>query len=260
MLGKFSLILALLVAATSAYPSTYDNALIGYSDAVNMFLQAWQKIIPCGYAAGNLPVLAPLTVDFQAFNYSNGNTNLVGNVSNIRISGLNNFHILSGGYNDSTNHAHFDVIFPQLQILGAYELEGNLSVGGLPLPIRQNVLINKKLIDWRFVGEYTFAQSANNSNGLQISDFDLKYFVADVKADNWDKYLDVATNNFVNNFIDSFSLLFAEEIQPYVNTLFATYSLPAINDLLSGLSLTELTDFFVMQAELWNMADCQVKA
>ncbi|KAH8358560.1 hypothetical protein KR093_000888 [Drosophila rubida] len=258
MFAKCSLFLALLVAAASSTPVTQDNTMIGYSDAVGMFLHAWQKIIPCGFAADDLPVLAPLTVDFYAFNYSNGNTNIVGNVSNIRISGLNNFQILSGGYNDSTQRAFFDVIFPQLQILGSYEIEGTFGVGGFPLPIKQSVLINKKLTDWRFIGEYTFAQS--NSNGLRISDFDLKYLVAGVKADNWNKYMDVATNNFMNEFIESFSLLFAEEIQPYVNTLFATYYLPAINDLLANLNLTQLTEFFVMQAEMWNNADCHVKA
>ncbi|XP_060647114.1 uncharacterized protein LOC132785138 [Drosophila nasuta] len=257
MIAK-SFLLVLLVAAACATPVTQDNSMIGYSDAVGMFLQAWQKIIPCGFAAENLPVLAPLNIDFYAFNYSNGNTNLVGNVSNIRISGLNNFQILSGGYDNNTQRAHFDVIFPQLQILGAYELEGTFGVGGLPLPVRQNVLLNKKLIDWRFVGEYTFAES--NSNGLRISDVDLKYFVADVQSDHWDKYLDVAANNFVNNFIESFSMLFTEEIQPYVNTLFGMFVLPTINDLISELDLTQLTNYFVAQADIWNNADCSVQA
>ncbi|KAH8358562.1 hypothetical protein KR093_000890, partial [Drosophila rubida] len=239
-------LLSLLVATASCSPVTQDNSMIGYSDAVGMFLQAWQKIIPCGFAADNIPVLAPLTVDFYAFDYSNGQTNIVGNVSNIRISGLNNFQILSGGYNDSTQRAFFDVIFPQLQILGSYEIEGTFGVGGLPLPIKQSVLINKKLTDWRFIGEYTFAQS--NSNGLRISDFDLKYLVAGVKADNWNKYMDVATNNFMNEFIESFSYLFTEEVQPYVNTMFGAYVMPTINNLIANMDLTQLTNYFVMQA------------
>ncbi|KAH8311667.1 hypothetical protein KR044_007428, partial [Drosophila immigrans] len=239
-------LLALLVATATATPVTQDNSMIGYSNAVGMFLQAWQKIIPCGFAADNIPVMAPLTVDFYAFDYTNGQTNIVGNVSNIRITGLNNFQILSGGYNDSTQRAFFDVIFPQLQILGSYEIEGTFGFAGFPMPIRQSVLINKKLTDWRFIGEYSFTQSS--SNGLRIKDFDLKYLVADVKADNWNKYMDVATNNYLNDFIESFSLLFTEEIQPYVNTLFATYSLPTINNLIANMDLTQLTNYLVAQA------------
>ncbi|KAH8311671.1 hypothetical protein KR044_007435 [Drosophila immigrans] len=252
------IILALLVAAASATPVTQDNSMVGYSDAVGMFLHAWQKMISCGFAADNIPVLAPLTVDFYPFDYTNGQTHLVGNVSNIRITGLNNFQILSGGYDSNTQRAKFDVIYPELQILGSYELEGTYDFAGFPMPIRQSVLINKKLTDWRFIGEYTFAQSS--SNGLKISDFDLKYLVADVKADNWDKYMDVAANNYFNDFIESFSLLFTEEIQPYVNTLFATYSLPTINNLIANMDLTQLTNYFVMQAEMWNNAGCAVQA
>ncbi|KAH8311669.1 hypothetical protein KR044_007432, partial [Drosophila immigrans] len=241
-------LLALLVATATATPVTQDTTMIGYSDAVGMFLQAWQKMIPCGFAADNIPVMAPLTTDFYAFDYTNGQTHIVGNVSNIRITGLNNFQILSGGYNDSTQRAFFDVIFPQLQILGSYEIEGTFGFAGFPMPIRQSVLINKKLSDWRFIGEYTFTQSESNSNGLQIKDFDLKYLVADVKADNWNKYMDVATNNYLNDFIESFSLLFTEEIQPYVNTLFGIFVMPTINDLISNMNLTQLTNYLVAQA------------
>ncbi|XP_001999957.2 uncharacterized protein LOC6573898 [Drosophila mojavensis] len=253
-------LLALLVTFASASPVTQDNGLVNYREALDMFLDAWKKMLPCGFAADNIPVLAPLTLDFYDFSYVNGDTNLVGNVSNIRISGLNNFQVLSGSYNQSTLSATFDVMFPALQILGSYEVEGVLSIGGLPLPIRQSVLINKKITDWRFVGEYTFGQSLTNSNGLRIKDFNLQYFVAGVEADNWDQYMDVAANNYLNSFINSFSLLFTEEIQPYVNPMFAKYVLPSINSLLSNLDMTELSNYFAMQAELWNNAACNVKA
>ncbi|XP_043866691.1 uncharacterized protein LOC6586944 [Drosophila mojavensis] len=232
-------LLALLVAFASASP-LQDNGLVNYREALDMFLDAWKKMLPCGFAADNIPVLAPLTLDFYAFNYVNGDTNLVGNVSNIRISGLNNFQVLSGSYDENTTHATFDVLFPALQILGSYEVEGVLSIGGLPLPIRQSVLINKKITDWRFVGEYTFGQSLSNSNGLRIKDF----------------YLQILCGCFIN----SFSLLFTEEIQPYVNPMFAKYVLPSINSLLSNLDMTELSNYFAMQAELWNNAACNVKA
>ncbi|KAH8419094.1 hypothetical protein KR222_004982 [Zaprionus bogoriensis] len=257
MIAK-AFLLALLVVAASAIPVTQDDSMIGYREAIDMFLDAWKKIAPCGFPAQNIPVLAPLTTKFQAFEYSNGLTNIAGNVSNIRLSGLNNFHVLSGSFNPNTSHATFDVLFPEIQVLGSYELEGTIGVAGFPVPVRQSVLINKKVSDWRFVGEYTFAQSLINSNGLRISDFKLKYLVADVKVDNWDKYLDIATNNFFNEFIGSFTLLHSEEIQSYVHPIFEAFVLPSINALLSNVNLTQLTNFFVTQAEFWNNAACNV--
>ncbi|XP_030573392.1 uncharacterized protein LOC115771712 [Drosophila novamexicana] len=259
MIAKFSL-LALLVVVASASPVTQDRSMVNYGEAVEMFLDAWKKMLPCGYAPDNIPAMAPLTVDFYAFDYNNGETNIVGNVSNIRISGLNNFQVLSGSFNPNTLRSTYDVLYPEIQIFGSYEVEGVISIAGFPVPIRQSVLINKKLTDWRFVGDYTFAQSLSNSNGLRISDFNLHYYVGDVKVDNWDKYLDIAANNYFNDIFGSFYLLFTQEIQPYIKPFYGKYVLPSINAQLSKLDLTQLTDYFVMQAEIWNSAGCNVKA
>ncbi|XP_023173800.2 uncharacterized protein LOC111601454 [Drosophila hydei] len=259
MIGK-CVLLALLVAFASASPVAQDNGMVDFREALDMFINAYKKMMPCGFAADNIPAMAPLTVDFFPFDYVNGETHLKGNVSNIRVSGLNNFQILSGSYNQSTLHATFDVMYPALQILGSYEVEGVLSIGGLLMPIRQKVLINKKITDWRFVGKYTFGQSLTNSNGLRIKDFNLQYLVGGVVAANWDQYMDIAGNNYFNSFINSFSVLFTEEIQPYVTPLYEKYVLPTLNDLLSNLNMAELINYLTSQAEMWNTADCSAQA
>ncbi|XP_034487908.1 uncharacterized protein LOC117792061 [Drosophila innubila] len=259
MIAKVFL-LALLVAVASSTPVSQDTSMVGYGEAVGMFLQAWKKIMPCGFPAENIPVLAPYTLDFDWFQYLYEPTKVLGNVSDIRISGLDGFQIMSSSYNASTMRRTFDVMYPEIQVVGSLALDGTFSLGGLPLPVYHDFLLNLKLTDLRFVGEYTFAQSLSNANGLRISDFDLKYYIGDVKANNWDKYMDIAANKYLNDFIGSFSLLFSEETQPAVNPLFAKYWLPTINDLLSNLDITQLTNFFVMQAEIWNNAGCAVKA
>ncbi|XP_030078650.1 uncharacterized protein LOC115482788 [Drosophila hydei] len=258
MIGK-CVLLALLVAFASASPVAQDNGMVDFREALDMFINAYKKMMPCGFAADNIPAMAPLTVDFFPFDYVNGETHLKGNVSNIRVSGLDNFQILSGSFDNNTMRATFDFMYPALQILGSYEVEGVLSIGGLLIPIRQKVLINKKITDLRYVGEYTFGQSLTNSNGLRIKDLNLHYFVGGVVAANWDQYMDIAGNNYFNSFINSFSVLFTEEIQPYVTPLYEKYVLPSINSLLSNMSLTDLSNYLVMQAGVWNNA-CNVQA
>ncbi|KAL7726996.1 hypothetical protein ACLKA6_010039 [Drosophila palustris] len=77
----------------------------------------------------------------------------------------------------------------------------------------------------------------SNPNELSIS----------VKADNWDKYMDISANIYFNDFVGSCSLLFSQETQPAINPLFAKY-------VLSNIDICQLTNYFVMQAELWNNA------
>ncbi|TDG38404.1 hypothetical protein AWZ03_015174, partial [Drosophila navojoa] len=42
-------ILALLVSFASASPVTQDNGLVNYHEALDMFLDAWKKMLPCGF-------------------------------------------------------------------------------------------------------------------------------------------------------------------------------------------------------------------
>ncbi|EDV91484.1 GH13839 [Drosophila grimshawi] len=251
------LLLALLVAATSASPLTGS---VNYIEAFGTFLRAFQKMAPCGFAPWNLPVFEPLTNEFSTFNYTKGDTSLVGNASNIRISGLSEFIVLNGQYDTTTQRASFDVMFPELQILGSTVFDGTFSVLGFSFPTHQNTLLNERLEQLRFVGAYTFAPSLTNPKGLRIVDLDLQFYVADVKIDNWDTLWSIATNTFYDRWSSELISLFVKEIQPSVDQLLADYVVPDINDLLSNVSMTDVTNFFMNTAKEWNKVECDVHA
>ncbi|XP_060647117.1 uncharacterized protein LOC132785141 [Drosophila nasuta] len=260
MIGKVFL-LALLVAIASASPLALDSTTSdNYGVTISQFLAAWKQMIPCGYAAGNIPVMSPLTNDFTAFNFSRGETNLVGNVSNIRISGLDDFIILSGSFNTTTQKAKFDVLFPEIQILGSYALQGMMSLLGFAFPVRDVSLINERFQQLRFVGEYTFGQSLTNSSGLRISEYHLQFYLADVKIDNWDLLLNIAANDYANSWSSQIIDLAVKLVQKYVDELLAIDVIPSVNDLLANVSMAELSQFLINTAANWNSVDCQVQA
>ncbi|KAH8358564.1 hypothetical protein KR093_000892, partial [Drosophila rubida] len=233
-------LLATLVALASASPMALDSTAVNYGDAITQFLQAWKQMLPCGYAADNIPVMSPLTNDFSTFNFTKGETSFVGNTSNIRISGLDNFIILSGSFDASTQKAKFDVLFPEIQILGSYAIEGIMSMLGFAFPIREDSLINERFQQLRFVGEYTFGQSLSNSNGLRISDYHLQFYLADTKIDNWDTLWNIAANDYANTWSSQITNLGVKLIQSDVDHLLAVTAIPSINDMLSNFSLNQL--------------------
>lgn len=259
MIAKVFL-LAFLAVAVNANPVDLDANTVNYRQAIDKFLEAWKNMLPCGYAADNIPVLAPLTNNFSAFNYSIGDTRLVGNASNIRIAGLNNFEILAGSFDAATQHATFDVLFPEIQVTGSYELEGVIDLYGILFPTRQASLINERLQQLRFVGDYTFAPSLINSNGLRISEYHLQFYLGDVKIDNWDTLWDISSNNLSNRFASELTTFVAQHIQPDVDKLLGKYAIPVVNDMLSAYNLTQLSNLLVNTANNWNSANCQVKA
>lgn len=258
MIAKVFL-LAILAVATNANPLNLDTTTVDYGQAMNNFLQAWKNMLPCGYAADNIPVMAPLINDFTAFNYSLGDTTLMGNASNIRISGLNNFQILSGSFNSTTQHATFDVLFPEIQVTGSCELEGTIDLYGILMPTRQATLINERIQQLRFVGDYTFAPSLISSSGLRISKYHLQFYLGDVQIDNWDTLWDISSNNLSNRFSGELLSFLAQHIQPEVDKLLGKYVVPTVNDMLSDYSLDQLSNLLVNTANNWNSASCQVQ-
>ncbi|KAL7726999.1 hypothetical protein ACLKA6_010042 [Drosophila palustris] len=259
MIAKVVL-LALLVAAASASPVALDSTGINYGDAITQFLQAWKKMLPCGYAPDNIPVMAPLTNDFSPFQYSMGETNLVGNTSNFRISGLDNFEIIGGAFDTSSQKASFDVLFPEIQILGTSAIEGVMSMLGITFPLREVCLINERFQQLRFVGEYTFAQSLTNPSGLRISEYHLQFYLADAKIDNWEIFMNISLNDYANLWSSQMTNLLVKLIQPNVDHFLAVYAMPNINEFLSAYSLNQLSQLFVNMANKWNSANCQVQA
>jgi len=259
MIAKVFL-LALLVAVASASPLALDSTAVNYGEAISQFLQAWKKMLPCGYAPDDIPVMAPLTNDFSSFQYSKGETNFVGNTSNIRISGLDNFELIAGTFDTKSQKATFDILFPEIQILGSFAIEGVMSLLGIAFPVREVSLINERFQQLRFVGEYTFAQSLTNPKGLRISEFHLQFYLGDVKIDNWDTLWNIAVNDYANLWSSQITNLMVKQIQPNVDHLLAAYVMPGLNDKLSAFSLNQLSQLFVNTANKWNSANCQVQA
>jgi len=257
MVSSFHLlIVALLGLTVSATPVVQQAGSAQFTSAVTRFLQAFKSIMPCGY--GDIPVLAPIVNPFYEFDYVSDDYTVVGNVTNIRIQGLDSFQVLSASDYGQTGEAAYDVLFPKIQVLGFAEIDGFINIGGIKLPIRQNDVINEALFDLRFVGSYSFANSLTNSSGLRIVDFKQTIYLAGVELDNWNTLWNISTNNFWNRWMKTLLPLALEEIQPNItNFLYQNFFVPKINDLLANVNMSEMVSFFQTQAQLWENSNCQ---
>ncbi|KAH8250239.1 hypothetical protein KR026_008833, partial [Drosophila bipectinata] len=234
------LLLAIVgLAAVSATPVVQQQGSAQFTSSMTRFLEAFRSIMPCGY--DGIPVLAPLVAPFYKLNYTTEDYTVVGNVTNIRIEGLDGFQVLSASDYGKTGEAAYDLLFPKIQVLGFADLEGFINIGGFKIPIRQKDVINEALIDLRFVGSYTFANSLTNSSGLRIVDFQQSVYLAGVRMDNWNTLWNISTNNFWNRLMNTYVPLALQEIQPgLTNFLYQNFMIPKINDLLANVSMADL--------------------
>ncbi|XP_037818023.1 uncharacterized protein LOC119607934 [Lucilia sericata] len=243
-------------AALYAEDGNVSISTIDFGTALKMYYTAFQKIMPCGFPPLKIPVLAPFSMDYYSFNLTNGYYKISGNVSNLVVTGLNNFRVLGGNFNTTTNRTSFDLIFPEVQGLGEYEMDAMAYLAGFPAQMAGKGLLNVKIVDFRMVGEFALTPSLENPNSLSVSDFNLHFYVGNVINNNWNTLWDISFNNFVNKFGSELTLMWAQQIQVQVDEIYAQLLLPNINGMLNDVSMSKLIEFFVSQSMEFDMANC----
>ncbi|XP_075144624.1 uncharacterized protein LOC142219589 [Haematobia irritans] len=229
-------------------------AAVNFGTALKMFYMAFQRIMPCGYPPMNIPVLAPFTMDVYNFNLSNGYYSINGNVSNLMVLGLNDYHFLKFTFNETTNRTLFDFIFPEIKLLAESEFDAMAYVAGYRTTMSDSGLLDMKLVDFRVVGELTLAP--NQNGGLQVSNFGLNFYVGDAIFNNWNNIWDISANNFVNKWAREFLLMWSEQIQVQVKQIYAQLVLPNLNGILNDISMTELVNYLLQETMTFNSANC----
>ncbi|XP_037952362.1 uncharacterized protein LOC119682896 [Teleopsis dalmanni] len=233
---------ATLNSAQSLNPYDYLN----FGDIAKKYVTAFQRIMPCGYAAWDLPALAPYTMDHYAYNLTGDDYSLVGSFDNLYVDGLNKWTILDFGYNATTQVFNFDVVHNYIQLLSEYSINATAYIAGFPLTYAGEGVLNWKYTDLRTIGSYTFQNNNNNNqNGLEIVDFDMQVLLGDVQTSNWNNFWDNQINNFVNKFQREYVLLYVQQSQSYFVDLYKNYVLTALNRQIADLSMTELLEAMV---------------
>ncbi|XP_030369232.1 uncharacterized protein LOC115620230 [Scaptodrosophila lebanonensis] len=254
------ILLALLVAATTTATPVNQASPMNFGEALTNMYTAFQKMMPCGYPADNIPVLDPFRIEQQSFNSATDDYSFVGNITNLYITGLSNFHHVGKSYNEDTGFSSFDIIFPEIQILGEYDVNAFMNVAGFPLRWTQSGLINEKFIDLRYVASYTIASPVNATDKLSVTNVNLNFYLSDAAFDNWNVLWDISTNNFVNKADRELLLMLVEQIQPQVNYILDKYALPYINEYLGQMSMDQLINTLNSMAASFEKADCNVVA
>ena len=171
------------------------------------------------------------------------------------INGLNNFQNIDYYFNAANNRSKFDMIYPELQILGEYKSNCSIDIGGFPVKMAGRGLLNMKVVDFRYVGEFEMGPNPNLAGGIQITDVDVHFYVGDVIYNNWDDMTDIAINNFANKWMREFTLLMIQEIQPKMHKLYEA-QMANLNMLLADGTEAQLINMLEEQIALLNKVQC----
>ena len=179
-----------------------------------------------------------------------------GVISQLEVTGLNDFRILVSNFDAATNRASIDVIHSQIQVLAKYNVSGVVKMAGFPIKQSGNGLLNVKIQDYRTIADWVIATSSKNPNGIEITDANIRFYLGNILNNNWNNEWDIAANNFINNFMNEAVLLWVQEVQKRVNAVYASMYLPMFNESFENISLNEMINYLESQAAKYDMVEC----
>ncbi|XP_037948912.1 uncharacterized protein LOC119680258 [Teleopsis dalmanni] len=237
-------------------PVTSRPNNIDFEKASKMYLHSLQKMMPCGYAELEIPPLAPYKNKLYSYNFEKNNFQANGSFSNLVLSGLNIWELLDYSYDDESTLLTYDINMPALQLLSEFASHLMINIADYPINIDGEGIVNFKIVDLRAVGSLNFGPIPDKEKGLQITNFDLKFFVGDIAVKNWNNLWNIAINNFANDWQREFLLMWAEQVQPFVNDFYNQNVIPVLNSVLADTTMEEVIDFYVKTSETFNKVHC----
>ncbi|XP_053951595.1 uncharacterized protein LOC128858983 [Anastrepha ludens] len=245
----------LAIAATVNGASIASNSSsVNLGQALKDYYKSLKNVMRCGDTEINLPVLAPFRKELVPLNYTDKYFSIKGNFSNIYITGLDSYYFVRYDFNEKTNVFHIDMMLPQLQVVGNVDVGSFVSVGGFPLRWISDGLINMKLVDFRVVSSFRFA---NNAQGhLQESNVKMNFYLGDMIVSNWNKLWNISGNNFFNKFLGEFIMMYSKQIQIEFNEIFNSFALPVINRSMEQLTQQEFIEQLRALTAKFNSVNC----
>ncbi|XP_037943552.1 uncharacterized protein LOC119676388 [Teleopsis dalmanni] len=251
-----TLLCFLAVSANGSVEYASQSNSLNFGSVFKSYILAIKRIMPCGYPAWNLPVLAPITLDYYTYNMTGQNYELNGNLSNLIFTGLNDFTLIEFEYNTTTNHFSYDAIFTNMQLLGEYFIDALIELGAIPLNLKGSGVLNWNFLNLRVIGSFDLVSSQIIQNGVGIANTKYNFLFGDIINESWNDLWDIPVNNF-NNYWSSETLkMLSQELQPLVNKYYGDVVTPTMNRLLAGFTMEELLAFLVNGTMELNAVSC----
>ncbi|XP_075150489.1 uncharacterized protein LOC142224591 [Haematobia irritans] len=209
-----------------------------FDDDLRDFMEFVKLQMKCGYEPAGIPTLAPYEEDFKEFNIAVNTWSLKGNLSNLIITGLNEFDIVDLNWNNVLQKITFDFKFPSILAKSSYKLNGITGVFGPIIGFHGDGLFQLELMNLRAHG--SFKLRPNLTGGLTIWSFKVKLDLETSKSKTTGIMDSVIYSKFFNSWIEEFIRLTFEDNGEAVSDALEYLVVPPLNKALKNVSMIEL--------------------
>jgi len=233
---------------TSSSPAEFDGPIRKCtqrdSAALNKCLQQVLKDLKPRLAEGvpeiNLPAMEPLKLENVAFQQGSGPVRVVAEFTNVEVSGLSNFTQSNFWVDVPKRTLDFDLILPQLTLVGNYEVSGNLFF----IPIGGNGDFYLNLGGTRAKGVSKLGVFRNITQAkVVVKKTDVSLEIETIKVHLTNLFNgDPLLGTVINNFLNENSQEVFEEIKPQIGTQVGELLSLLANRAMSALSTSQFDE------------------
>ncbi|CAL8071973.1 unnamed protein product [Orchesella dallaii] len=233
---------------TSSTPDEFDGPIRKCtqknSAALNKCLQQVLKDLKPRLAEGvpeiNLPAMEPLKLENVAFQQGSGPVRIVAEFTNVEVSGLSNFTQSDFWVDVPKKTLDFDLILPQLTLVGNYELSGNLFF----IPIGGNGDFYLNLGGTRAKGVSKLGVFRNDTQAkVVVKKTDVSLEIETIKVHLTNLFNgDPLLGTVINTFLNENSQEVFEEIKPQIGTQVGELLSLLANRAMSALSTSQFDE------------------
>ncbi|XP_017478245.1 PREDICTED: uncharacterized protein LOC108368013 [Rhagoletis zephyria] len=206
-----------------------------FEDDLREFMEFVRLQMPCGYPPAGIPPLVPLHADYKDVNVVLNKTEIHGNVTDLNISGLDEFDVQELHFSNILHKVRYDFRFPEILITGNYMTNITTRMYGPKFHIYGDGILHLTLKNLRIYG--SFIVRPKNSGSLKLRKFKATVELGDVESKLTGILGSALKTKLFNDWIEEFIDMTLNDNQEEVSELLENWAEPRLNRALDEVSV-----------------------
>ncbi|XP_011181193.1 uncharacterized protein LOC105211470 [Zeugodacus cucurbitae] len=201
-----------------------------FDDDLREFVEFLRLQMPCGYEPAGIPPLAPLQAGYRAVELTTDNAAIRGNVTNLSITGLDDFDVSALGFNNVIQKVKYDLFFPEILFTGLYKADIITKIFGPSMRVYGDGDLHLTLKDLRIYGSFILRPKLTGS--VRMTRFKVKSELGAVESKLTGIMDSPLKTKLINAWIEEFINLTFNDSQEDVNAALKNWVVPPANQAL----------------------------
>ncbi|XP_037960308.1 uncharacterized protein LOC119689536 [Teleopsis dalmanni] len=210
-----------------------------FDDELREFIEFLRLQMRCGYADAGIPPLAPYQAEFKEFAINQGDWNVRGNLTDLTVTGLDEFDVVVLSWNNVFQKLTFDFNFGSILMKSAYKMNALTSMFGPPLNFYGDGNMQLEFQNLRAYGSFKLRPSLNG--GLHAWAFKFNLELGGAKSKSTGFMNSAFYSKIFDSWIEEFlKVMFEEDNAEAMSAALENLIQPPLNSLLKNISMPEL--------------------